>query len=179
MTSFWGCRVRVTAVAASLAALASFGDAARRARISASISVKAPPPAASTSTSSVDRVVDVALACTVEPGDDVVTRIVVVRSLLRTALGTATLPPNSVGISPALFLTPFVMGPVLTRVLRRRVQAGVANEIIERSIRARLRTPARVHGEKCREKDLRLFMDVSGEKAPQKPEDLSMRILTP
>ena len=106
-----------------------------------------------------------------------VTRIVVVRSLLRTALGTATLPPNSVGISPALFLTPFVMGPVLTRVLRRRVQA--ANETIERSIRARLRTPARVHGEKCREKDLRLFMDVSGEKAPQKPEDLSMRILTP
>jgi flagellar biosynthesis protein FliP len=47
-----------------------------------------------------------------------------VRSLLRTALGTATLPPNSVGISPALFLTPFVMGPVLTRVLRRRVHAA-------------------------------------------------------
>jgi flagellar biosynthesis protein FliP len=41
---------------------------------------------------------------------------------LRTALGTATLPPNSVGISPALFLTPFLMGPVLTRVLGRRVQ---------------------------------------------------------
>jgi flagellar biosynthetic protein FliP len=44
------------------------------------------------------------------------TRIVVVLSLLRTALGTATSPPNSVVISLALFLTAFVMGPVLTRV---------------------------------------------------------------
>src|ERR1700739_1003597 len=44
------------------------------------------------------------------------TRIVVVLSLLRTALGTATAPPNSVMISLALFLTAFVMGPVLTQV---------------------------------------------------------------
>ena len=40
------------------------------------------------------------------------TRIVVVLSLLRTALGTATAPPNSVIISLALFLTAFVMMPV-------------------------------------------------------------------
>src|SRR5690242_3635915 len=40
------------------------------------------------------------------------TRIVVVLSLLRTALGTATAPPNAVIISLALFLTAFVMGPV-------------------------------------------------------------------
>ena len=39
------------------------------------------------------------------------TRIVVVLSLLRTALGTATAPPNAVIISLALFLTAFVMGP--------------------------------------------------------------------
>ena len=41
------------------------------------------------------------------------TRIVVVLSLLRTALGTATAPPNSVIIALAIFLTAFVMGPVL------------------------------------------------------------------
>jgi flagellar biosynthetic protein FliP len=40
------------------------------------------------------------------------TRIVVVLSLLRTALGTATAPPNAVIVSLALFLTAFVMGPV-------------------------------------------------------------------
>jgi flagellar biosynthetic protein FliP len=39
-------------------------------------------------------------------------RIVVVLSLLRTAVGTATAPPNSVVISLALFLTAFVMGTV-------------------------------------------------------------------
>jgi flagellar biosynthesis protein FliP len=43
------------------------------------------------------------------------TRIVVVLSLLRTALGTATAPPNSVLISLALFLTAFVMAPVFER----------------------------------------------------------------
>ena len=44
------------------------------------------------------------------------TRIVLALSLLRTALGTARSPPNSVVISLALFLATFVMGPVLTRV---------------------------------------------------------------
>ena len=43
------------------------------------------------------------------------TRIVVVLSLLRTALGTATAPPNAVLIALALFLTAFVMGPALRR----------------------------------------------------------------
>src|SRR6202035_5700081 len=57
------------------------------------------------------------------------TRIVVVLSLLRTALGTATAPPNSVVISLALFLTAFVMGPVLTRVYDTGVKPLVANEI--------------------------------------------------
>ena len=41
------------------------------------------------------------------------TRIVVVLSLLRTAMGTSTAPPNSVLIALAMFLTAFVMGPVL------------------------------------------------------------------
>src|SRR6202162_148802 len=57
------------------------------------------------------------------------TRIVVVLSLLRTALGTATAPPNSVVISLALFLTAFVMGPVLTRVYDVGVKPLIANEI--------------------------------------------------
>src|SRR4026207_2281704 len=41
------------------------------------------------------------------------TRIVVVLSLLRTAIGLTTAPPNSVMVSLALFLTLFVMGPTL------------------------------------------------------------------
>ena len=57
------------------------------------------------------------------------TRIVVGLSLLRTALGTATAPPNSVVISLALFLTAFVMGPVFTRVYDTGVKPLGANEI--------------------------------------------------
>jgi len=45
------------------------------------------------------------------------TRIVVVLSLLRTALGTATAPPNSVIIALAMFLTAFVMGPGAAEIL--------------------------------------------------------------
>src|SRR5271167_4638876 len=57
------------------------------------------------------------------------TRIVVVLSLLRTALGTATAPPNSVVISLALFLTAFVMGPVFTNVYNTGVKPLVDNQI--------------------------------------------------
>jgi flagellar biosynthetic protein FliP len=54
------------------------------------------------------------------------TRIVVVLSLLRTALGTATAPPNSVLISLALFLTAFVMAPVFERAYDEGVRPLVA-----------------------------------------------------
>jgi flagellar biosynthesis protein FliP len=57
------------------------------------------------------------------------THIIVVLSLLRSALGTATAPPNSVVISLALFLTALMMGPVLTRSYDAGVKPLVANEI--------------------------------------------------
>ena len=57
------------------------------------------------------------------------TRIVVVLSLLRTALGTATAPPNAVIVSLALFLTAFVMGPALQRTYDFGIRPLVANEI--------------------------------------------------
>src|ERR1700728_4318866 len=94
------------------------------------------------------------------------TRIVVVLSLLRTALGTATSPPNSVVISLALFLTAFVMSPVLTRVYDAGVKPLVANEISVNEAFERASGPLRGFMEKnVREKDLQLFVDLSGEKA--------------
>src|SRR6202171_399517 len=57
------------------------------------------------------------------------TRIVVVLSLLRTALGTATAPPNAVIVSLALFLTAFVMGPALQKAYDTGIRPLVANEI--------------------------------------------------
>src|ERR1700744_3056597 len=102
------------------------------------------------------------------------TRIVVVLSLLRTALGTATAPPNSVVISLALFLTAFVMGPVLNNVYDAGIKPLVANQITLDQALDRASGPLRAFMEKnVRDKPLQLFMDMSGEKPPDKPEDMS------
>jgi flagellar biosynthetic protein FliP len=108
------------------------------------------------------------------------TRIVVVLSLLRTALGTATAPPNAVIVSLALFLTAFVMGPALQRSYEVGIKPLIANEITAEQAFERGSGPLRTFMQKnVREKDLKLFADMSSEPAPDKPEDLSLRILVP
>src|SRR5262245_21950992 len=93
------------------------------------------------------------------------TRIVVVLSLLRTALGTATAPPNTVIVSLALFLTLFVMGPSFQRAYEQGVKPFVANEIEPEQAFERSAEP--FHGfmlKNVREKDLKLFSDLAREK---------------
>ena len=108
------------------------------------------------------------------------TRIVVVLSLLRTALGTATAPPNSVIIALALFLTGFVMGPVLQRSYDEGIRPLVANQISVEQAFERAVVPLRGFMQKnVREKDLKLFMDLSGEPPAASPEQMSLRILIP
>jgi flagellar biosynthetic protein FliP len=108
------------------------------------------------------------------------TRIVVVLSLLRTALGTATAPPNAVIIALALFLTGFVMGPTLQQSYDNGIKPLVANEITVEQALERAGGPLRTFMQKnVREKDLKLFMDLSGEPPPATPEQMSMRILVP
>ncbi len=108
------------------------------------------------------------------------TRIVVVLSLLRTALGTATAPPNAVIVSLALFLTAFVMGPALQKAYDTGVRPLVANEITAEQAFERGAVPLRAFMEKnVNEKDLKLFVDMSKEAAPAKPEDISLRVLVP
>src|SRR5271167_4241314 len=101
------------------------------------------------------------------------TRIVVVLSLLRTALGTATAPPNAVIVSLALFLTAFVMGPALQTAYDTGIRPLVANEITAEQAFERGSGPLRAFMQKnVREKDLKLFVDMAKETAPAKPEDL-------
>ena len=108
------------------------------------------------------------------------TRIVVVLSLLRTALGTATAPPNSVVISLALFLTAFVMGPALQRSYDVGIKPLVNNEISVEQAFERSSQPLRAFMQKnVREKDLALFSDLSKEPRPATPEEMSLRILVP
>ncbi len=108
------------------------------------------------------------------------TRIVVILSLLRTAIGLQTAPPNTVMISLALFLTAFVMAPTLQRSYDEGIAPLMAGEIeFEQAFE---RGAAPVHEFmrlNVREKDVELFMDMSGEAPPQTPEELSLTILVP
>ncbi len=108
------------------------------------------------------------------------TRIVVVLSLLRTALGTATAPPNAVIISLALFLTAFIMGPAFQNAYDVGIRPLINNEITVEQAFERSSEPFKAFMLKnVREKDLKLFSDLSREPAPASPEALSLRILVP
>jgi flagellar biosynthesis protein FliP len=108
------------------------------------------------------------------------TRIVVVLSLLRTALGTATAPPNAVIVSLALFLTAFVMGPAFQRAYDVGVKPLMANEVTTEQAFERSAEPFRAFMLKnVRDKDLKLFNDLSREAVPTEPEQMSLRILIP
>jgi flagellar biosynthetic protein FliP len=108
------------------------------------------------------------------------TRIVVVLSLLRTALGTATAPPNTVIVSLALFLTMFVMAPAFQRAYDQGIKPLVANEIEPDQAFERSAEPFRGFMLKnVREKDLKLFIDLARQPLPEKAEDMSLRILVP
>ena len=108
------------------------------------------------------------------------TRIVVVLSLLRTALGTATAPPNSVLISLALFLTAFVMAPVFERAYDEGVRPLVAGDIDTQQAFERGSEPFRGFMMKnVRDKDLRLFVDLSREPRPERAEETPLRVLVP
>jgi len=108
------------------------------------------------------------------------TRIVVVLSLLRTALGTATAPPNAVLVALALFLTAFVMGPALQNAYESGIKPLVNNEIGVEQAFERSSEPLKAFMQKnVREKDLVLFSDLSREPRPDSPEKMSLRILVP
>jgi flagellar biosynthetic protein FliP len=108
------------------------------------------------------------------------TRIVVVLSLLRTALGTATAPPNAVIIALALFLTGFVMGPALQRSYDEGILPLANNEITIQQAFDRSTGPLRTFMQKnVRDKDLQLFTDLAAEPRPATPAEMSLRILVP
>ena len=91
------------------------------------------------------------------------TRIVVVLSFLRTAMGTQQTPPNQVIMSLALFLTIFVMMPTLEKSWNQGIRPYIDGEIEEKEAFARSTQPVHEFMRKyVREQDLKLFMDASG-----------------
>jgi flagellar biosynthetic protein FliP len=108
------------------------------------------------------------------------TRIIIVFSLLRHALGTQTAPPAQVLVGLALFLTFFIMSPVAERVYNEaylplsenRVNIMEAGELAAVPLRGFML-------KQTREADLALFARMANIETIEKPEDTPMRILIP
>lgn len=108
------------------------------------------------------------------------TRIIIVLSLLRQALGTQSSPPNQVLVGLALFLTFFVMGPVFDRIYEDAYQPYGDNKITMDQALERAAAPLKAFMMKqTREPDLALFVKLSGSPQLNGPEDVPLRILVP
>jgi flagellar biosynthesis protein FliP len=102
------------------------------------------------------------------------TRIVIVLSLMRQALGTQSAPPNQVVVGLSLFLTLFVMGPTLDKVYQEAYSPYTANQISFEEALSRGEAPMRAFMLKqTRQSDFELFArlaklpnDVTAETAP-------------
>ncbi|AOZ52757.1 flagellar type III secretion system pore protein FliP [Chromobacterium vaccinii] len=108
------------------------------------------------------------------------TRIVIVLSLLRQALGTTQSPPNQVIVGLALFLTLFVMGPTLDQVYAKAWVPFSDDKISFSQALDEGSKPMKVFMlRQTREKDLAFFIEISQSPKPQSKEDVSMKTLIP
>lgn len=108
------------------------------------------------------------------------TRIIIVFHFLRQALGTQEAPSNQILIGLALFLSFFVMNPTLTAMYNTAYQPWSKGEIDQEQAVERGAAPLKQFMLKStREKDLQLFVDLSGGPKPKGPNDLPMRAVIP
>lgn len=108
------------------------------------------------------------------------TRIVIVLSFVRSALGSQQVPPNQVLIGLALFLTFFVMAPALGTANEQALQPYLRGEISQQVALDRAAVPFREFMLKqTREKDLALFTALAKAKRPANPSEVPMLVLIP
>jgi flagellar biosynthetic protein FliP len=108
------------------------------------------------------------------------TRIVVVLSFLRQAIGAQTAPPNMVIISLALFLTGFVMTPTIEAVYHDALQPLISNKIDEMEAFNRAAKPISAFMiRQVRDQDLKLFFDLSHTPPVATPEETPLQLLIP
>lgn len=108
------------------------------------------------------------------------TRIIIVLSLLRHAMGTQTAPPNQVLVGMALFLTFFIMSPTLEKVYTEAYVPLSENKINIIQAGEKAAVPMRSFMLKqTREADLAMFANVAKTGKIEKPEDTPLRVLIP
>ena len=108
------------------------------------------------------------------------TRLVVIFSILRTAIGTQQAPPTQVIIGLALFLTLFIMYPVFDTVKSEALDPLLEGEIEQAEALSRAAAPMKSFMlAQTREKDLMLFMDLGGIDAFDQATDVPLHVLVP
>ena len=108
------------------------------------------------------------------------TRIIIVLSLLRSALGTPSSPPNQVLIGLALFLTFFVMSPVLEKMYTDAYLPYSEKKIsLEQALNTGIAPLKTFMLRQTRETDLALFLKISNSETLQSAEDVPLKVLVP
>lgn len=107
-------------------------------------------------------------------------RIIIVFALLRTAVGTQQVPPNSVLIGLALFMTVFIMSPVWQEVNRTAIIPYNEGKISQvKAFEIAMKPLSQFMLRQTREKDLALFVQFSKIKPPKTIEEIPIYVLIP
>jgi len=108
------------------------------------------------------------------------TRIIIVLSFLRQAIGIPQLPPNQILIGLSLFLTFFIMAPTYEKVHTVALSPYMTNKIgYEEFVEKSSQVMSTFMLKFTKEKDLALFMNIAGLKRPQSENDIPIRVLVP
>lgn len=108
------------------------------------------------------------------------TRIIIVFHFLRQSLATQTVPTNQILVGLALFITFFIMKPVLVRVNDTALQPYLRKEITQPEALEKASIPIKAFMLKqTRAKDLKLFIDLKGGDKPTTTEEISLTVLIP
>ena len=108
------------------------------------------------------------------------TRIVIVFSLLRNALGLQQTPPNQVLIGLALFLSLFIMNPVISDINQNAYRPFSEGEIASEEFVERASAPLKDWMlRQTKTEDLNMFLNLSGGERPESVEEYSMAVVVP
>jgi flagellar biosynthetic protein FliP len=108
------------------------------------------------------------------------TRIVIILSFLRQAIGGQQTPPNPVIIGLSLFITLFIMSPVIDKITKDSITPYIEKEITIGEALKRAEMPIKTFMIKqTRQKDLALFFNLSKEEVPSDPLDTPIKIVVP
>ena len=108
------------------------------------------------------------------------TRIIIVLAILRQALGTAQTPSNQILLGLALFITFFVMTPVITETYDNAIKPYMEEKIDAQTAINHVVDPFKDFMlAQTRETDVSLFVELSGDSKIEDPKDISMSVLFP